>query len=56
MILQANYDKLKPAPADFVFRPRELGGWSTPKPLLGIYAHSNDELARNALEKVMFRR
>ena len=110
LILQANYEKLKPAPADFVFRPREkavykwvslstvnrifaeirdkagldkkltlhcmrhtfateliaggvdiptvqrLGGWSTPKTLLGIYAHSNDELARNALEKVMFRR
>lgn len=110
LILQANHEKLKPAPADFVFKPRKgaaykwvslstvnrvfaairdkagldkkltlhcirhtfateliaggvdiptvqrLGGWSTPKTLLGIYAHSNDELARNALEKVMFRR
>ena len=33
---------------------QRLGGWSTPKTLLGIYAHSNDELAKKALEKAIF--
>ena len=110
LILQLSYEKMKPCPAEFVFKPKDgavykwvslstvnrvfaeirdragldrnltlhcirhtfateliaagvdtptvqkLGGWSTPKTLLGIYAHSNDESARNALEKVMFRR
>ena len=108
LILQLSYEKNKPCPGEFVFKPRStavykwvslstvnrvfaeirdkacldrkltlhcirhtfateliaagvdiptaqrLGGWSTPKTLLAVYAHSNDEAARKALERAIF--
>jgi integrase len=33
---------------------QRIGGWATPDILLQVYAHSNDDAARNALEKVVF--
>ena len=33
---------------------QRLGGWSTPKTLLTVYAHSTDEAAKKAIEKAIF--
>ncbi|MCR5757594.1 MAG: site-specific integrase [Selenomonas sp.] len=107
-VLKANYDKYKPLPCSYVFKPRRysklpwvslssvnnafsiirrladidkkltlhcirhtfateliaggvdiptaqrLGGWSTPKTLLYVYAHSTDEAATKAMQRVIF--
>lgn len=33
---------------------QRLGGWSTPKTLLQVYAHSTDKAAENAMQRVIF--
>lgn len=33
---------------------QRIGGWATPDMLLSVYAHSNDDAARQALQKVIF--
>ena len=107
-VLKENYDKYKPLPSSYVFKPKRysrlpwvslssvnnafaiirrmadidekltlhcvrhtfateliaggvdiptvqrLGGWSTPKTLLYVYAHSTDEAATKAMQRVIF--
>ncbi|SHK81802.1 Site-specific recombinase XerD [Selenomonas ruminantium] len=107
-VLKENFDKYKPLPSSYVFKPKvysklpwvslssvnnafaiirrlanidekltlhcvrhtfateliaggvdiptvqRLGGWSTPKTLLYVYAHSTDEAATKAMQKVIF--